>query len=50
MSKNDKFWHIADLYESKKITLTQAYDEFVKINNGNINEAKADMELLLKRS
>lgn len=50
MSKNDKFWRIADLYESKKITLTQAYDEFVKINNGNIDEAKADMELLLKRS
>lgn len=50
MNKNDKFWRIVDLYESKKITRTKAYKEFDKINNGNINEAKADMVLLLKRS
>lgn len=44
---NDAFWRVVDDYDSGALDKEDAYNEFLKINNGNAVKANADMDLML---
>ncbi len=45
--KNEKVWSIIDKYENKEIGFEQAIDLFADLNNNNIDETIADLELMI---
>ena len=49
MNKEDKFWAIVDDYEAGDITLTDAMQRLVELNDGDEAAAEEDLRLLLKK-